>query len=224
MEQQVIDKEVVQAGIMYDKDKPATIEAVAENAANTSTTNNVETKVDGAEVQDSSSKSTDGETKTAAETTEGEVKLDLKIPEGSHLTQATVDEIVSLAKEQGLSQEVAQKLLDREANVLTQFVEKQKEIFEQQGDEWYKEVEAHPVLGGDNLKQTSLYVKSAFDKFAPEAMREFFKDSPYRNNPVMVELFYNIGKAMDNDKLVLSGVQASPSVSPVDLLYDNTKK
>lgn len=152
-----------------------------------------------------------------------EVKYDLKLPEGTLLTQAEVDKIVSFSKEQGLSQESAQKLVEREHEILANYKDNQEQQFEQMRDQWFKQVESDKELGGENLKTTAELAKRALNKFAPDSLKKFFAESPYGNHPEIIRMFSNIGKSMQDDKLVLSGTQSPPTISPVDILYDNSK-
>jgi hypothetical protein len=152
-----------------------------------------------------------------------EVKYDLKLPEGSLLTQAEVDKIVSFSKEQGLSQESAQKLVEREHSILANYQEQQEQQFEQMRETWFKQVESDKELGGENLKTTSELAKRALNKFAPDSLKKFFAESPYGNHPEILRMFSNIGKAMQDDKLVLAGTQSPPAFNPIDIMYDNSK-
>lgn len=179
----------------------------------------VETK---AAVEATQEKSTEAQSEQKQGESKEEVKLELKLPEESHLTQAEVDEIASFAKEQGLSQEAAQKLLDREHSAIGKYKETQLQQFEQLGQEWRKAVESDPAIGGDNLKATAEHAKRALDKFAPESLKKFLNESPYGNHPDLVRLFANIGKAMQDDKMVLAGSQSQPTRSPVEILYDKS--
>lgn len=152
-----------------------------------------------------------------------EVKYDLKLPEGTELTKTAVDEIVAFAKEQGLSQEAAQKLVDREHSALNQLKQTQQQQFEQKREEWWKAVESDVELGGENLKKTSEYSRQALERFAPESLKTFLAESPFGNHPDLVRLFANIGKAMQGDSLVVSGAQSSSPKDPVKLMYDYDK-
>jgi len=179
----------------------------------------VETK---AAVETTQEKSTEAQSDQKQGESKEEVKLELKLPEESHLTQAEVDEIASFAKEQGLSQEAAQKLLDREHSAIGKYKDTQLQQFEQLGQEWRKAVESDPAIGGDNLKATAENAKRALDKFAPESLKKFLNESPYGNHPDLVRLFANIGKAMQDDKMVLAGSQSQPTRTPVEILYDKS--
>lgn len=179
-----------------------------------------ETKVEADKVQD---KSVEAKAQEESAKLKEEVKYDLKLPEGTLLTQAEVDKIVSFAKDQGLSQESAQKLVEREHEILANYKDNQEQQFEQMREQWFKQVEGDKELGGDNLKATAEMARRALDKFAPDSLKKFFAESPYGNHPDVIRMFSKIGKAMQDDKIVLAGTQSPPSLSPVDVMYDNSK-
>lgn len=179
-----------------------------------------ETKVEADKVQD---KSVEAKAQEESVKPKEEVKYDLKLPEGTLLTQAEVDKIVSFAKDHGLSQESAQKLVEREHEILANYKDNQEQQYEQLREQLYKQVESDKELGGDNLKATAEMARRALDKFAPDSLKKFFAESPYGNHPDVIRMFRNIGKAMQDDKIVLAGTQSPPSLSPVDVMYDNSK-
>ncbi len=179
-----------------------------------------ETKVEADKVQD---KSVEAKAQEEGAKPKEEVKYDLKLPEGTLLTQAEVDKIVSFAKDQGLSQESAQKLVEREHEILANYKNNQEQQFEQMREQWFKQVESDKELGGDNLKATAEMARRALDKFAPDSLKKFFAESPYGNHPDVIRMFSKIGKAMQDDKIVLAGTQSPPTLSPVDVMYDNSK-
>lgn len=158
------------------------------------------------------------------ETPVAEVKYDLKLAEGSPLTQADVDEIVSFAKERGLSQEMAQEYLDREAGAVLKHNNEQSTKFEELRTTWYNEINNDKELGGTNLKATAEFAQRALDRFAPASLKTFLKESPYGNHPDLIRTFYKIGKAMSDDTLVSANAHSTKAKSYEDLLYDNTPK
>lgn len=199
--------------VLYGKKE----EAVKESKVETKTE---ETKVEADKVQD---KSAEAKAQEEGAKPKEEVKYDLKLPEGTLLTQSEVDKIVSFAKEQGLSQESAQKLVEREHEILANYKNNQDQQYEQLREQFYKQVESDKELGGDNLKATAELARRALNKFAPDSIKKFFAESPHGNNPDVIRMFRDIGKAMQDDKIVLSGTQSPPALSPIDILYDNSK-
>lgn len=82
----------------------------------------VETVVEEAETEEASTEKDEAETEEAKseekieeKSKEVEVKYDLKLPENSLLPPSRIDEISTFAKENGLSNEVAQKIINRES-------------------------------------------------------------------------------------------------------------
>ena len=206
-----VAKPINPGDVMYAKKEEAAPIAVDKKVTEV-TADKVQDKTADTKIQEQSDKSKEA------------ISIELKLPEGSHLTQVAVDEIASFAKEQGLSQEAATKLLEREHGAVETFKETQLQIFEHKREEWFKEVQSDKELGGDNFKQVAENAKRALNKFAPDSLKTFLAESPYGNHPDLVRLLNNIGKAMQDDKIVLAGTQSPPSASPVDILYDNAKE
>ena len=131
------------------------------------------------------------------------VQYDLKVPEKSLLKAGDVEKIVSFAKEHGLSQEVAQKLLERDHSTRSQslaaFEASQKQVLQTKREEWKNEVIADKDLGGDKLPQTQLYLKKAMDRFGDSDVKQFLNESGLGNNLKVIRMFEKIGRAMAND-------------------------
>lgn len=139
----------------------------------------------------------------------------------------------SIAKEAGLSQEAAQKVLDKMSPAIqAQLIEN---VNSQMG-KWADEVRNDPILGGDKLEATLSSAKSALG-LVPESMRKKFESllqPPSRENPngmglgnrrEFIALMAEIGKRIAPDGFV-SG-KASAGRSSQDALlanrYSNTK-
>jgi len=123
--------------------------------------------------------------------------FELKIPEGSKLSQAEAEEISTFAKEQNLSQDQAQAVLDFQSKVNGQIMENAQTLVLEQAektnqtnsDNWLKEVKSHGTLGGDNFKSTAEKMKRFSDAFVPQTMKDFLNQTGYGNNPAVAELF-----------------------------------
>lgn len=151
-------------------------------------------------------------------------KYDLKLPDGTALTQADVDEISSYAKEKKLTNEQAQELLEREHKIVNKFSENQKVQFEAKRDEWYKAAEGDKEIGGTQFKESAENAKRALERFGSDSLKQFLRETPWGNHPELIRTFARIGKAMSNDKFVQPGAQAAPqNKRAADILYDKTQ-
>jgi len=154
-----------------------------------------------------------------------EKNIELVLPENSLLNQERVDEIAKIAKEQGLSQEHAQMMVDREHDVAVQFQAAQKAQLDNLADVvWPEEAKKDPEVGGEKFAENVEFAKRAFKKFGSEKFNEILNESGYGNHPELIRTFSRIGKAMSNDTLIHGKQDVQTKKSPVDILYGGTTK
>lgn len=151
-------------------------------------------------------------------------KYDLKMPEGSPLDKSYVDKIASYAKEQGLSNEQAQKVLEREHSVVSDFAKKQQENHNQLVDTWAKQVESDNEIGGQNYKQNVELASRVVKRFGSDTFIKGLNDTGFGNHPEFVRVFTRIGKAMSDDQLVMPGSQPAPKREIADVFYGSGSK
>lgn len=198
----------------------------------TSKSTEVETKIDPIKttvetespVDESKSDEQVQQTKQVLEGQKAPEKYELKLPEGSHLKADHLEKIVSYAKERGLSNEDAQKLLERENSVVAGFVEDQKQQLKQTTDAWMKEVESDKEIGGTNYKQNVAYANEVVKKFASPQFIKTLNETGLGNHPELVRVFARIGKLMANDKLVVPGTQSIAKKSIEEVFYGASTK
>lgn len=147
-------------------------------------------------------------------------KFDLKLPENSPLTTAHLEAVTSLAKEKGLTPEVAQLVLERESNALSSFLSEQQNQHEKQIQQWVKDAEGDKEIGGASFKESAHLAAQVAKKFGSEQLIKELNDSGYGNHPELIRLLARIGKQMDNAKLVMPNAGAANGVkSAASVLY-----
>jgi hypothetical protein len=146
---------------------------------------------------------------------------DLKLPEGSLLDKARVDAVALYAKENKLSNEAAQKLLERENEAVVSFHERQKNELKASVDGWLAEVASDPELGGDNSKEKVALANRFINRFGSPKLREILDTSGVGNHPELLRMAAKAGKEFGEDKLVVPGAQPSGGAyeSVADILY-----
>lgn len=151
-------------------------------------------------------------------------KYELKLSDGSRMSQTQVDEIATYAKARGLSQEQAQELLTREETAVNSWASAQEQQFEQTKQKWVDELKTDKQYGGDKFNRTVELAKRAFSRFAPESFKELLNSTGLGNHPDLVKTFANIGAIMAEDSLVTGGTRAPTQKKSVEeLLYGETK-
>jgi hypothetical protein len=150
-------------------------------------------------------------------------KYELKLPEGSPLKAEHVEKVAAYAKAQGLSNEQAQAILERENGAVSSFVQEQNETIKTKMDSWVNEIKADKEIGGDAYDQTLSAAKRAVSRFATPEFIQSLNETGLGNHPELVRVFARIGKAMSDDHSVFPGAQSGGKKSIEDIFYPNSK-
>lgn len=166
------------------------------------------------------------EAKATTDSTNGskdEVKFDLKLAEGSLLSDKDVQDVIALAKEKGYTPEQAQLLLDRENATRLAYHDGLINQHKQNVEAWANQVKSDPELGGEKFKENVEHAHRALKTFASPKLIQLLDETGYGNHPELIRVFAKIGSQMRDDKLVMGGEPPTPKKSHLDLIYDNTQ-
>lgn len=143
------------------------------------------------------------------------VKIELKLSEGSMLTEDDLTKISDYASKKGLSQEEATALLsekenDRKAGFDAREAHDRK-FLENENKKWIEECKSDPEIGGDKLNEAAELSKRLLDRYGSDKFKEGLEKSGLGNFPEFLRFMYRIGKNMDSDKLIIGDqVNKSP--------------
>lgn len=129
-------------------------------------------------------------------------KYDFKLDEGSLLDTAHVEQFSQFAKEKKLTQDQAQEFLQREAQALNSFVQKQQQEFEKVQAEWVNQIKTDPEIGGDKFNQSIELAHRALKEFASDSFLKELETTGYGNHPELVRVFAKIGNLIKEDKMI----------------------
>lgn len=141
------------------------------------------------------------------------------VPENSRLSEADRERIESYAKDQGLSKEAAQKLVEQESQARDEYFEGLQTQHKEMVGKWAESIKTDKELGGENYAKNIELAKRVAHKFGTEKFLHDLDASGYGNHPEVVRVFARIGRAMSNDELVRSGSQAGGDRSMEDIFY-----
>ncbi len=135
---------------------------------------------------------------------EAPVAYELKLPEGSPLDKAKVDEIVAFAKEHKISPEVAQKILERDSNAIANYEKAQSEAFSQQSKKWVDQIQSDKEMGGVEFKNSVEIAHRVMKRFGSPEFGQELERSGLGNHPELLRLAYRVGKELKimDDKFV----------------------
>lgn len=148
-----------------------------------------------------------------------EIKYDLKLAEGAMLDQAYVEQFSQFAKENKLTQEMAQGFLNREQNLLNSYVQKQQQEFEATQKAWVAEIEKDPEIGGEKLKENVELAHRALKQFGSEKFLSELEQTGYGNHPELVRVFAKIGQLIKEDKMVSPNANSGGTRTLEDVFY-----
>ena len=145
-------------------------------------------------------------------------KYEFKAPDGQQFDPEVLKAYEGVARELGLSQEGAQKVLDAVAPKLQ---EQQQAIIDKAQAQWAESSKADKEFGGEKLKANLAVAKKALDKFGTPELRKLLDDSGLGNHPELIRAFYRAGKAISEDGFVSGSARSSPNADPAKRLFPN---
>jgi hypothetical protein len=148
-------------------------------------------------------------------------KYEFKPQEGRVYDDAIIAVYSDAARELNLSNEDAQKLLDKVAPVMA---ERQLAQIDAVKTEWESSAKIDKEFGGDKLTENLGTAKKALEAFGTPELKTLLNESGLGNHPEVIRLLFRAGKAISEDKFV-GGRQAAPGTngSLADKLYSNQK-
>lgn len=160
-------------------------------------------------------------------------KYDLKLPEQSaNLDAKLVERTGAIARDLGLSQDAAQKMLDAVVKEVGSHHQAALEAYKPGGKEWTKQVDgweavalADTEIGGtaDALKTSGELGKRVLATFGSESLYKFLHETGFGSHPDVIRFLRRVGKAMDEGSLVTAGAQDEGAPSLADKLYGKKK-
>lgn len=148
-------------------------------------------------------------------------KYEFKAPvEGQELDAEMAAALDPVARELGLNNEQAQKLVDIYGkDILPKIEARQQENWAKQTEAWANEVKTDKEIGGDAFVANVGLAQKALDTFAPAGLREYLETTGLGNHPDLVRCFVKVGKAMSEDSMVMPNTGGQRSQA--DILYGN---
>ena len=161
------------------------------------------------------------ETKPAEETTSEGVpeKYEFKAPEGKAYDNAVLEPFAEAAREANLTQDAAQKILDRMAPALAA---RQQEQVAAVRTGWLESSRTDKEFGGDKLQENLSAAKRALDSYAAPEFRKLLDDTGLGNHPEVIRMLVRVGKGMNEDSYVAGGAAFKGTQDLAAKLYPNT--
>lgn len=145
-------------------------------------------------------------------------KYEFKPHEGLQFSEHVMGEFSEVAKELNLSQDAAQKVLDKVAPAIRA---QQTETLEKAKSEWAAQASADKEFGGEKLAENVAVAEKALATFGSQELRDLLKESGLSHNPEVIRAFYRVGKAISEDGFV-TGQASKPNPGDARRLYNTS--
>ena len=143
-----------------------------------------------------------------------------KLPEGTVANAKVVEKFSSVAKELGLSQVAAQKLVDFNASAAKEESDAASAEYLKTTDGWKSDT--IKVLGTGYQVELG-YAARALDKFGTPGLRELLDTTGLGNHPEVVQMLVKAGKKISEDVLADGKSGEMGRKSYAELLYPKSK-
>lgn len=162
---------------------------------------------------------TQGQEGAKTESAAPEQYADFAAPEGGRIDAALVSEFVPLAKELGLSQDAAQKVVDLYASKVMPHIEQVfAEQHAQRVEEWGKATRDDKEIGGQSFNANVQTAQKAIARFGTPELKELLDTTGLGNNPEFVRFCMRVGNQISEDTLVVGGT-AGGKRSVEEIMY-----
>ncbi|WP_272520131.1 peptidase [Providencia sp. PROV223] len=147
-------------------------------------------------------------------------KYEFTAGEGQELDKEAVAAFEPIARELGLSNEQAQKIVDvYGSTIMPQLVKQQADEWQKQITGWAETVKADKDgLGSDESIGNA---QKALDQFGSPELKSYLVETGLGNHPELVRVFSKIGKAMSEDGFVSGSSENARSAA--DVLFGDSK-
>lgn len=130
---------------------------------------------------------------------------DFSMPEGIEIDAELLGEFKPYAKELGLDQDGAQRLVDMAAKLASKVQQASIENWQKQKSEWAEQSRADKDFGGKDFEANLGVALKAIDAFGSPALKAILDESGLGSHPEIVRFAYKIGKAIGDDRNLVSG-------------------
>lgn len=146
-------------------------------------------------------------------------KYEFTAGEGQELDKEAVAAFEPIARELGLSNEQAQKIVDvYGSTIMPQIAKQQEAAWQKQVTEWAETIKADKELGS---VESIGNAQKAMDQFGTPELKQYLNDSGLGNHPELFRIFSRIGKAMSEDGFVSGSSENARSAA--DVLFGDSK-
>ena len=143
---------------------------------------------------------------------------EFKSPEGVTLDSQALENFSEVARELNLSQDDAQKVIDKMAPAMAA---RNEEVMTQLREQWLSDTSSDKEFGGEKLNENLGMAKKALDTFGSPELTQLLNETGLGNHPEVIRVFYRAGKAISEDGFVKGQGTEAREQDPAKRLFPN---
>lgn len=141
------------------------------------------------------------------------------MPEGVTVDEAALARFTPIAKELGLDQGGAQKLVD----IYAEMQAESAKAFADQVSQWGEQTRNDPEIGGAKFDENLKTAITGLQAFASPELVDLLNSTGIGNHPEMIRFCRRVGMALREDKTVAPSSGAGRALSIAERMYPNHK-
>lgn len=134
---------------------------------------------------------------------------DFTVPDGLEIDADVLSDFKVVAKELGLTQEAAQRLIGLQSGLMERMAAEHQRAVAEQFQRWSDDMRSDKEIGGDNYDAALTTSGKFVEKFGSPEFVALLEDSGLGKNPETIRTFFRAGKALMEDSLVQGGTQTT---------------
>ena len=142
---------------------------------------------------------------------------EFKAPEGREFNPEVLAQFAEVSKELNLTQESAQKMLDKIAPAIAS---RQEAAMAEARAQWVASTKADSEIGGDALAENVGIANKAFKDYGTPELQKLLDESGLGEHPELIRWAYRVGKATSPDGFV-AGRGSNTQTDPAKVLFPN---
>lgn len=143
---------------------------------------------------------------------------EFKSPEGVTIDSQALEDFTEVARELNLSQDDAQKVIDKMAPAMAA---RNEEVMSQLREQWLSDTSSDKEFGGEKLNENLGMAKKALDTFGSPELTQLLNETGLGNHPEVIRVFYRAGKAISEDGFVKGKGTEAREQDPAKRLFPN---
>ena len=147
----------------------------------------------------------------------------LTAPEGITVSDESLEAVREFAQAEGLSLETAQKLMSRDAQLVSNFERAGEEAMQAEVADWIAQSKKDPVIGGENFPRTERRAEELLSKYGPPGFYKRLKDNGFLYVPDFLSTLNALAAAAEEPRGHDVHGEPAPRVATDRDIFKNSK-